>query len=342
MLTHDPLCNGDANGEIRVAVRQNNPLDYSLFYQQGNDTIRADNSLIKRLQSGEYTIWAIDQRGCEANLPEPVILKDPLPLTVIQDNIRLGCEEMDTLIRFENHIDGGPGVLEYAMGDDSLFYSLDRDTLLGEGNYTLRMRDVLGCEATGSFSVEAGASDISFTFDPPDDTLFVYPDEPFDVTAVVSSSDVDLDYSWSASGGSLIDFVQNKARFSFQEDGTVQLTITDPYGCEYSDQLAVVILEDEEPEEKAECTISIPNAITPNGDGINDVLEVFPTCLIKVTEIRMFDKWGGELYSVQGGEVDVSLWANLPPGMVMVQVTYETKPPEGLVKTEVQSVLVIK
>ncbi len=294
-------------------------------------------------------VWAVDQRGCEAHLPDPVILKDPRPLTVIQDNIHLNCGETDTLVRFENYVDGGTGVVEYALGTDTLFRRLNRDTLLGEGNYILRMRDILGCRATGSFSVAAGASDISFTFDHPGDTLFVYPYESFEVAAYSSSSDVDLTYDWHVTGGSLVDSLQNKARFTFQDTGIIELTITDPSGCDYSDQLQVVLVEDEEPgagenddkeEDIKECTVSIPNAITPNGDGINDNLEVFSNCNIRVTEIRVFDKWGGELYSVQCGEVEASIWADLPPGVVMVQVTYETG--QGKIETMAGGVMVIK
>ncbi len=89
-----------------------------------------------------------------------------------------------------------------------------------------------------------------------------------------------------------------------------------------------------------ECTVSIPNAITPNGDGINDNLEGFSDCAIQVTHICIFDKWGGELYHVQGDKVEAHLWEDLPPGMVMVQVTYETN--AGMVKTVAQGILVIK
>ena len=134
------------------------------------------------------------------------------------------------------------------------------------------------------------------------------------------------------------------------------MTITDPFGCDYSDQLRVELVEDEEPGgednedddyDDEECTVSIPNAISPNGDGINDNLEVFSTtpgrgtiCPIQVTHIRIFGKWGGELYHVQGSEVEAQIWEDLPPGMVMVQVTYETV--TGVVKTVGQGVMVVK
>ena len=62
-------------------------------------------------------------------------------------------------------------------------------------------------------------------------------------------------------------------------------------------------------------------------------------CAIQVTQIRIFDKWGGELYHVQGGEVEVSVWAD-PPGVVMVQVTYEIN--AGVVKSVAGGVMVVK
>jgi len=48
---------------------------------------------------------------------------------------------------------------------------------------------------------------------------------------------------------------------------------------------------------------------------------------------------GGELYHVQGGEVEVSVWAD-PPGVVMVQVTYEIN--AGVVKSVAGGVMVVK
>src|SRR5699024_6484510 len=116
------------------------------------------------------------------------------------------------------------------------------DTLLREGNYMLRMRDFLGCEAGNEFSVIRDVSDIAFTFDHPEDTLFVDPDEPFEMTVTVSSSDADLDYQWDARGGLLVEYRHDEARFSFQEDGTISLTISDPFGCVYSDELPVMTL----------------------------------------------------------------------------------------------------
>lgn len=354
--SHDPLCQGEVNGEILVQVQQTKDLDFSLFYQKGNDTIRTENALIKGLEAGEYAIWAVDQRGCTAHLPEPMLLNDPAPPVLSQTSIRLECGVADTMIRFDHLVAGGTGVIHYALGNDTVYKRLNQDTLLQEGDYVMHTRDFLGCEATTSFSVETGASDVRFEFDHPGDTLFVAPNESVELTADLLTSDPDLLYDWSASGGSVEDFVQNAARFTFQEAGYIRLTVTDTYGCEYSDQLPVALKkQDEEPggndgeeeeEEEEECTVSIPNAITPNGDGINDYLEVFSNCAIKVVLIRIFDKWGGELYRIEGSQVEANFWENLPPGVVLVQVTYEIDPvgdePAGKKETLSGTVLVIK
>ncbi len=95
-----------------------------------------------------------------------------------------------------------------------------------------------------------------------------------------------------------------------------------------------------EKENCRECHISIPNAVSPNGDGINDDLQIFSTCSFNIISIEVFDKWGGRLYQTTTFKVDSQVWGDLPPGMVMVQVTYETE--QGMVKTVAGGVMVIK
>ena len=96
----------------------------------------------------------------------------------------------------------------------------------------------------------------------------------------------------------------------------------------------------EEGECDEECTVSIPNAISPNGDGINDRLEFFSSCAIRITEVRIFDKWGGELYTTESVEASGQIWERIAPGAYTVQITYETD--RGVRKTTAGGVMVIK
>ncbi|WAC40486.1 gliding motility-associated C-terminal domain-containing protein [Pedobacter sp. SL55] len=50
--------------------------------------------------------------------------------------------------------------------------------------------------------------------------------------------------------------------------------------------------------------IKIPNVITPNGDGKNDVLKVDGIELYKENSISIFNRWGNEVYRSQGYQND--------------------------------------
>jgi gliding motility-associated-like protein len=52
------------------------------------------------------------------------------------------------------------------------------------------------------------------------------------------------------------------------------------------------------------CDVYVPNAISPNGDGINDGLQVFWGCDFdfQIKRFGVFDRWGGQVYSSTEGE----------------------------------------
>ncbi len=47
---------------------------------------------------------------------------------------------------------------------------------------------------------------------------------------------------------------------------------------------------------KCNYCLFIPNAFTPNGDGLNNVFHVTPTCLIDKYKIKIFNRWGQLVY----------------------------------------------
>lgn len=69
--------------------------------------------------------------------------------------------------------------------------------------------------------------------------------------------------------------------------------------------------------------VSIPNAVTPNGDGYNDFLEIFstPSCGA-IESVTLWNKWGGLLYSTNSPIIDSVVWQDLPVGIYIVQVEY--------------------
>ena len=51
---------------------------------------------------------------------------------------------------------------------------------------------------------------------------------------------------------------------------------------------------------ECDCNVFIPDAFSPNGDGVNDEFEIFSSCedsTIEKAELRIFDRWGGLIFS---------------------------------------------
>jgi gliding motility-associated-like protein len=43
----------------------------------------------------------------------------------------------------------------------------------------------------------------------------------------------------------------------------------------------------------------MPNAFTPNGDGVNDVFRIPPRTSFSLKEFSVFDRWGNRVFSTQ-------------------------------------------
>lgn len=110
--------------------------------------------------------------------------------------------------------------------------------------------------------------------------------------------------------------------------------------CTFQNRYTILV-NDESECEHHECSVSIPNAVTPNGDGWNDELEVFlsPACG-SVESVTLWDKWGGLRYQTQMPVIETSVWVNLPVGIYIVQVSYTDD--SGQRRNESGSVLLIR
>lgn len=79
--------------------------------------------------------------------------------------------------------------------------------------------------------------------------------------------------------------------YNFYSPGTANLTLSSSRGC---DSLVHLTLE--------EYRLYIPNAFSPNGDGINDYFTVYGSeDFIDIQSLRIYDRWGKRVYSIQKG-----------------------------------------
>ncbi len=105
--------------------------------------------------------------------------------------------------------------------------------------------------------------------------------------SVTGASSTNLTYEWSpAEGLSCTDCANPIA--SPEEDTTYTVTVTDEVGCEATASISIEVFR--------EPIVIIPNAFSPNGDGLND--SFFPiTNFAQEVEFYVYDRWGKLLYT---------------------------------------------
>lgn len=83
---------------------------------------------------------------------------------------------------------------------------------------------------------------------------------------------------------------QNECCINVSDSGLYVLTITDICNREYSDSILV---------ETTNCDncLLVPNAFSPNGDGINDFFEIKTICLFKSFTLHIYDRWGNRVFT---------------------------------------------
>lgn len=101
------------------------------------------------------------------------------------------------------------------------------------------------------------------------------------------------DYTWDFGNGEIIE--TRHPNYRYQQPGiyTVKVTIEDSicnnrYSLEYPIVIQEIISE-----------VFIPNAFSPNGDGINETLEIFGNQCDGSSEIHIFNRWGEEVFYSQ-------------------------------------------
>lgn len=156
----------------------------------------------------------------------------------------------------------------------------------GTYNVSYSYTDQFGCsnQLGGSYSVTS-----------PIDPSYTYETNCFQDASMVSSiTNPNYTYNWDIGNiysGSGINY---NATFDLPGSYSLVLTVTDNYGCSYDTVGTIEIEEGFKIEE-----LTMPNIITPNGDGINDQLEM-PAELSDCFqyEVTIVNRWGNLVYKM--------------------------------------------
>jgi gliding motility-associated-like protein len=125
-------------------------------------------------------------------------------------------------------------------------------------------------------------------------TLFTFEPETVVVTNPVVFSDatqlsgnVSTGWAWTFGDGQTSDVQNPEHAYSTPGEYQVCLTVLTELGCseEFCDTITVVPAE-----------LELPNIVTPNGDAVNDVLEVKYLPFYPDNEIKVYNRWGNIVF----------------------------------------------
>jgi len=275
-------CFGRADGYIRITPSSGTP-PY-VYSWQGPGGFAAATGDISNLRSGEYILSVTDRNFCSAidtiEITEPGRFGMTVDLShsVTGDN-NINCYGMKTGSITVSAVNNA-GPVQYLWSDGEI--GSERTDLMA-GSYKVVITDSNGCSADSSI-ILTQPQPITMSFNT---TQPFCADKPDGIINLTVSGGADTQYTYLWSDNSTAQNISNAV------SGLYIVKVTDANGCEVSDS---VILRSAN-----EFCLDIPNAISPNGDLINDVWNIGLRDLYPEMEVSIFNRWGELIWKSEKG-----------------------------------------
>ncbi len=262
-------CFGDATGSVSVMVQGGTP-EYSYVWSNGQT-----QPTISGLSSGNYAVMITDAAGCE--IGAQVSLDEPPPLEITVVLTDPNCDGPDSGSAEILSVSGGVApyafaINEQAFGTTSLFSGLS------SGTNTVSAIDANGCLAdTTAILDEVQIPEVDlgedFSVDLGNTTY---------IDAYVSLNSTS--FAWSPETGlSCIDCLDPEVLPL--DTITYWLSVTSEDGCTREDSVTIRVRKNR--------NVYVPNAFSPNNDGVNDAFTVFAGVNVaEIKNFKVFSRWG--------------------------------------------------
>jgi gliding motility-associated-like protein len=272
----DASCFGGGNGAIQAVVTGGTPAYTYTWSGSSFTTANATN-----LSAGSYNLTVTDANNCV--MTQNNILVGEAPPMNLQT-----FSTIDSCGKFTGTasviVTGGTPGYTYSWNPTSLTDSLI--TGLHMGNYKVTVTDFNGCKDSSSvFVPDSPIPTAGFVISPENPSLF----EPLVTFTESSSLDV---VSWNWYFGSEGTDVGQEVYYSFTSEGVYPITliVTNQYGCKDTAYGEVTV--------NPAFYIYIPNAFTPDEDGLNDQWFINGIGIDKENfSVRIYSRWGNLVYA---------------------------------------------
>ena len=273
-------CNGAGDGSINVTATGNGTITYFLTPANTTNT----TGTFTNLQANGYTVLITDSKGC--NIQQFYTILEP------------GILDFDTVIKkdktceFNNNgyiainIIGGTNPMTFNLNNGSAINNSGVFSNLNSGLYTIAVIDANGCSIATNINILPPVN--------PMQIVTTYQEIQCNgnstdgwAEVVASQGASPYSYLWNTEPATTTPRVEGLYA------GTFIITVADANGCINKD---TVLLRDP----SYCCTnLYVPNAFSPNQDGINDNLKIFTDTKILNPIMQVYDRWGNKVYETE-------------------------------------------
>lgn len=274
-------CPGASDGSLEAQV-QGGTAPYTFSWSNNTNSVRASN-----LSAGTYTLVVTDANGC--SIEQQATLTEPTSLSAVLETTDPACfGDAEGIIEVVS-ASGGVGPYTYSL-DGGAFGPAAEFGNLPVGVHQITMRDANGCIWTEQTVVEAPQQLIVDLGEDRrielGDTIQLEAITTYPVTT----------YQWG--GGDLLacpdlspDFNCDRPELAPAETAVYNVLVTDANGCTATDRVTVIVAKPRD--------VFIPTGFSPNGDGYNDVLQVFVGNNVRsIKSFVVFNRWGESMYEL--------------------------------------------
>jgi gliding motility-associated-like protein len=285
-----------ANGSVTAALPSGGTPPYTYHV---NSATSQTSPTITGLTAGLYTLTVTDVSGCSDTdtITVPQHLDVLAVDTATLHSTVCGDPPTGSITNILAH--GGTGPYTYSNNGGLSFQSSNSYTNLAGANYSVLIKDANGClSPSNNFFI---GSDIhvqaAFTTSPLSG--------PAPLTVVLQNTSTGANhYIWTYPDSTGITPFSTAATpaAQFYPNPGVQLVQLVAYnnviGCSDTAWFAINVFEPTQ--------LTIPNILTPNGDGVNDEFKMSGTSF-KNFDVTIFDRWGKKVKDF-GGDLNTAKW----------------------------------
>lgn len=278
-------CDQNNGSLIGIASGTNNTYSINNIDYQSSPTFN-------NLGAGTYTLFMLDENGCPSSI-EAVIEAIPPPQIDLIETEPDFCNDFIGSIE----IMANGYALTYSINGED-FFSTSIFTGLPQGDYSISVRDSFDCIVTERIGLEGTPAILiaDIVTDPTDCEInngqiaISLANNNQIITATINNS-----------------LPQSNTIFNGLESGNYDILIANQFNCQVDTSLFI---------DQNRCPIFVPNIFTPNADGTNDRLNIFPHVKFRgqIISLHIFNRWGDHVYDASNYNPEIGGWDGIYRG----------------------------